>query len=576
MGPQTDSMKVVDQQFDQGDERMLEGGFDVGQATRWPDGSIWQAAMTLDRLSRAVRDSAGMLAQADAVRLARSSGAATAMLVPIAPAMPARQGRFDDFFPLFTDYLEIINSPSHGLFSHRLVHRDLPGELDRSGDLLRDINYIGRRRWHYPGFFIAGGAIPDYTWPQRLGPFASVYRWRDTATLTDDQWGVDDFRRWQIGYRTYGPLENAMMTVLGGFGQMGSWATDARVAWTLRFPQQVRRIATLKLAYMLGLSSPRELQYSDRWITDFDQARKFAQDHPDQVASIRYYRVTVDSKVSWDDPRWMTGQSTDPEVRNWFSWELSPPVDRLPSETPDQWGERQPLESWGYDPWDSRSRRYDWWQPPGQKVARDVWVDKRRRQVRSYEYFNWLARPILDDQGSIVDYDKYTLYTVTWYVWGGLEVRDPVTISNPLAGANLDELPAPILLDTTDEQYDWIDVADGQAVRVRPFKFLAVAAGPDVARAWRQKFVSDNPSGQGAVAVAEAKLFNPDSWDLWTQSWQVQLAPVTDWPGWVDKVNAGVADVPATGGPPSAEDVEAMGRYMQSLEGGLTDEFLTH
>ena len=576
MGPQTDSIRAIDERFDQRDERRYEGGFDVGTATRWPDGSLWRAAVAMDRLSRTLADSAGLLAQANAVRFGQENGAETTMLVPVLPRMPAAQGRFQDIFPLFTDHLEIVNSPSRGMYSQKLVRTDVVGDLASSGDLLRDIIYMGGGRWRHSDFLIPGGAIPDYAWPHRLGPFAGVYRWRDGISLRDDQWGVTGFNYLDIGYRTYGPLENALLNVLEGFGEMGGWDTTDRVAWTLRFPHHVRTIAKLKLAYMLGLDSPRDIQYPGRWITDFGQAKSFARDNPDQVAGIRYYRVSVDSKVRWDSPQWMAGDSTNPEVRTWFSWQLDPPADKLPSETRRQWGERQPLARWGFDPWTSPTRRYHWWEPSGPMVAPYVWVSQQQVSVRSYEHFNWLERPILDDQGKIVDYDYYTLYRATWWVWGGLEVRDPVEVSDPLGGADYDELPAVMLLDTTDEQCDWINVADGQAVRVRPFGYLALAARPDAATAWRQRFRSDNPSREGVAAVAQAKLFNAESWDLWTQGWQVQLAPVSEWTNWANTAEAGSADASLTGGYVSEDQAAAAGEYLRSLEGELTDEFLTH
>jgi len=567
MEPHAESIRVVDESFDQRDERFYEDAYVVDADTRWPEGNLWQAATTLGELSRTILDSAGTLAQAHAADFGHQNGAAAAVLVPVAPELPAREGDFEDFLPLFSDHLRIVNSPSHGLYSQDVVRSDLAGALERSSDLLRDIIYFGRRRWDIPDFYVQGGAIPDYDWPHRLGPFAGVYRWRDGVHTQNDQWGVSGWEYDRIGYTTYGPLEHALRRVLSGFGQMGAWRNQDTVAWTLRFPHHVRKIAKLKLAYMMGLDSPRELQYSDKWIVGFDAARKFAEDSPDDVAGIRYYRVTVDSRLPWTDPRWMEGDSTDPQARTWFSWQLHPPADRTIEE--------QPLSRWSFDPWDSRGRRYRWWQPSGDKVRDHVWISRRQMRVRSYQHFNWLERPIYDEQGNVTGYDEYDLYRVSWYVWGGLEVRDPVTVSDPLNGADPIDLPAPILLETEDEQCEWLDLEDTQAVRVRPFEFLCMAMRSDAARIWPQRFESQSPANS-AVAVAQAKVFNDQSWDLWTQNWQSQLSPVTDWQSWAELLadTAGGAEVL----PPSIsqEELDAAVRYAEALSGELADEFLVH
>jgi len=566
MGPHTESIRIVDESFDQRDERSCEGGYVVDADTRWPDGHLWQAAVALGELSRTLLDSAGMLAQAQAASFGSDNNAA-AILVPVAGELPAREGDFEDFFPLFADHLRIVNSPSHMLYSQDVVRSDLVGALERSDDLLRDIIYLGRRRWDIPDFYIQGGAIPDYAWPYRLGPFAGVYRWRDGVHLRNDQWGVSGFDYDRIGYTTYGPLEHALRTVLDGFGQMGAWNCRGKVAWTLRFPHHVRTIAKLKLAYMMGLDSPRRLQYSDRWIVDFDEARQFAQDNPDQVAGIRYYRVTVDSKLPWTDPRWMQGDSSDPETRSWFSWQLDPPADKPIEE--------QPLSRWAFDPWDSPGRRYRWWQPSGEKTRDHVWINRRHLRVRSYEHFNWLERPIYDDEGNVAGYNEYDLYRVTWYVWGGLEVRDPVVISDPLGPADPLDLPAPVLLKTADEQYAWIDTEDSQAVRVRPFEFLCVAMRSDAARIWPQRFESHSPA-RSAVAVAQAKVFNDQSWDLWTQSWQTQLMPVTDWENWAAMLAEAAGNAEALPASVSQDQLDAAARHAEALNGELADLFLVH
>jgi len=590
MGEHVPLVLAVDEALDQGDERSPEGVYDVAQASQWAyedelgqtqPGTLWQATVAMDELSRATVASAGVLAQDSAIRFARASGAQAAMLVPVLPGIPAYRGRFEDFYPLFDSCVRNVNSRTFNRFEQRRVASDLVAELASSDDLAWDIERTGKTHWNVAGIFVPGGGTPDYAYPHRLGPFAGVYRWRDGAYLQSRTFGTTDFDRIWIGYETYGPLEHAIRTVLHGFGQMGWFPDEEGLAWSLRLPHHVRKIAKLKLAYLLGLPAPRRVQYSSRWIVDFQEAQDFARVSPEQVMSIRYYRVRVDSKIPWDSPRWMSGDSTDPDTRTWFSWQLDPPVMRPIEE--------QPLWRWA---WDGSTRRYRWWEPSGTKVATGIWVDHRRLEVESYEYFNWLRRPRYDDEGHFAGYDLYTLYRTTWWVWGGLEVRDEVEISNPLAGASYGELPAPMLMDHAGEELREVTYADAngevvEAVRVRPLELLAAAWTGATARVWPQQFRSHKPAEMHRnLALAQVKVFNNESWDLWTQDWQAQLTPIARWDDpavrgerlgqWADTLNDAAGDAAETQGLVSEDDVEAIGRYLDNLDGDMIDEFLSH
>ena len=170
-------------------------------------------------------------------------------------------------------------------------------------------------------------------------------------------------------------------------------------------------------------------------------------------------------------------------------------------------------------------------------------------------------------------YDMYTLYETDWYVWGGMEIRDEVLISNPFGDASAGQLPAPYLLDTDGERIEWIETSDrNQAVRVEPFEFLGVAMRDQRAKQMPARFRSHNPAGQ-TVTVAQVKLFNNSSWDLWTQDWQVQLAPVSDWDRWVDELSQPADLGPQAG--PSQYDFDSAMQYLDGLA-PMAEEFTDH
>ncbi|HAU38233.1 MAG TPA: hypothetical protein DCX07_11035, partial [Phycisphaerales bacterium] len=96
------------------------------------------------------------------------------------------------------------------------------------------------------------------------------------------------------------------------------------------------------------------------------------------------------------------------------------------------------------------------------------------------------------------------------------------------------------------------------------FTFLGVASQGDRAPAWPQQFSSASPMNS-VVAVAQAELFNNTSWDLWTQDWQTQLVPVTQWDDWVRRLELGVAQAGLTDGQVSEQDVSDMHDYMMRM-----------
>jgi hypothetical protein len=164
---------------------------------------------------------------------------------------------------------------------------------------------------------------------------------------------------------------------------------------------------------------------------------------------------------------------------------------------------------------------------------------------------------------------------VAWYIWGGIDIGGTIPVDNPCNWSSQMDLPAPWLLDTSgpDGDYNKDDLSPDHGVRRTEFSFLGVARNKKAAPVWPAQFQRAVPDAM--TAVAQAKLFNHTSWDLWTQDWQVQLAPVTQWQEWMDRMDRGVGDAAGTRGMVRAQDVRDAWTYLRKYR-DLADGWVNH
>ena len=173
----------------------------------------------------------------------------------------------------------------------------------------------------------------------------------------------------------------------------------------------------------------------------------------------------------------------------------------------------------------------------------------------------------------------HPVYMVAWYIWGGIDIGGTIPVENPCNWSSAMDLPAPWLLDTAGGTQDYEgDRVTGQSnsdagVRRTGFSFLGVARTHKAAPVWPSRF--HHPTGDAMTAVAQAKLFNHTSWDLWTQDWQVQLAPVSQWQEWMDRMDRGVGDADGTRGMVLPQDVRDAWTYLRKFR-DLADGYMTH
>lgn len=560
-----DILAAMDQQLDpdqNGDS------FHMEDTTYWadpkddkadtPHGALWKAARTLDELSQATASSAGVLAQAAAVQSGEQNGMKAAFIVPILPRLPAKRGVFHDFQPPLQGRESVI---------------DTEATAQATGG--------------------SGGAIPDMAYPHRLGPWARLYQWRSyMRKATAREWvpgssgyavgrrgGGGNFGgggrsvgnsansgpgggatggRWRAtawetyGYTTYGPLTWALNHVRDwaiGWWELADsgWIDHTGQLPDTFFYSYLNTLAKDKSGYMFTFNPQLKSIHYPKWITSYDEARSIAAADRSRIRYTMLYCVEIVSTAPENGPGWMSAGTY-----------------RTNSDRP----------------------RATWWRrwkdPAGlEQVADYVWKD-------TWEYeTNYDPEIGIDWQGPADGEGVYRkVYVVDYYVWGGIDVGENVEVTNPCNYTDDADLPAPVLLDAAEGDYD-PGAAPFQYTAGNPpppdpdagwrgdrFSFLGVAVRAASSEVWPRKFGSVNPIGS-SVALAEVKVYNNRSWDLWTQDWQASLTPTRNWSNWMERLQTGVADVGLTQLLNSA-DVQEIYEYLDKIPPEQADLYIRH
>jgi len=543
--------------------------FDMETITHWrvrgqggaaPHGMLWRAAVTMEDLNRAAVESCGVLAQERAVRMGELNNATAAFLVPVQPRMPARMGHYMDFQPTLMGKCEV---------------RSNSGFCQPTGG--------------------NGGGIPDFAFPHRLGPWARLHRWRDYFTQfieTGREWvpGTpgrgrtrgshgnvnvpsrkvgrsarspnDDGRpgHWnrqgyteRLGYRTYGPYSWAMRH--SRWWARGSNRDPGKLRDTYYW-EYMSKISRIKLNYMFpegGVPAATVEIHKPNWVVGYDASKLIGDNDNNLVTSTLFYVVEIASRY----PEGSAGFMTPGSYRS-----NADPQDPYP------------IAMWAGG----------WQDPATWNITRignnAVWKD-------AYVYETTEDRDLGIVRETIPPGDPdgvevwHPVYMYAWYIFGGIDIGGTVEVSNP-ANWDADEwpelLPQPVLIDTSGGDYGGDDPDVGW--RREQFTFLGVARQRTEAPVWPQQFQHANPI-EGTIAIAQAKLFNKQSWGLWTQDWRVQLMPITrvgpqtDPQSWTARLDA---DVGAAASVDSVDqqEVETAYQYLSSIDPDMARVYMTH
>ena len=163
-------------------------------------------------------------------------------------------------------------------------------------------------------------------------------------------------------------------------------------------------------------------------------------------------------------------------------------------------------------------------------------------------------------------------------MFGAIDVGGDIEVANPFnwTDAEVDDLPAPILINTEDfADYDSDNPDVNLGVRRSNFAFLALARRPNDTPLWAQRFRGANPTG-ATTTLAQAKVGNKTSWGRWTQEWQVQLTPVNLWRDWISRIENDLGRTSMTQGAVGAGELQEILQYLQALPPEMAEKFIRH
>ncbi len=541
--------------------------FDVAEMTLYSrNGSIWQALVALDELNQALMENIPTTTQAAAV----SGGEANqglgdgenrgVVMFPLEPEVPYQRGRFDDFelpvrrgLPPFTmvnplnpralqDESSLFNDTDFSVFQD---DDDEPEDLP--------INTVPPRAIRITN------NIPDTEWEKVRGPWDAVLGWRRIVSMPDPnapaRWvpGSPGSRggvgggsgrpplsrgegnngssgRWvgggsiPIGYSTYGPYQWMLERI-------GNYTNRYRFS---RLMSRLSSISRIKLNYAWPRERPRAI-YEPVWEIDYETARGIAEAGDPRIRETAFFVVEIKSKYKKGEGGFMSPGSyslafedgqQNPRIAIQGGW-----VD------PERW-ESETIQRMGAGPiWRGEWEYTVEWD-------NSIGISREDETV-----------PDPNDPNNTITQPKLqTVYRYDYFVFAGVNTGPQAEVRNPYEGfePEADDAPSP-----TDLDHGEIRVEDHES-RQRYLSVLGVARRTDEAVTWPSKFTTGRPSDD-KVAMAQARIFNNHSFDLWTQMWRAELAPITDFDLWVDIMGDG-----SGGSYSQSDDAEKIREYMES------------
>ena len=534
--------------------------FDMRRTTHWvvegqsgapPHGSMWRTAVALEEFSYVTWQSSPELIQANAVRFGEANDADVAVLLPLTPMVPARVGEFEDFQPVIEGSVAL--------------------RYDEA-----TMRPTGRR----------GGGIPDFVDSHRLGPWAKLYKW--LYVITDGESGVfvpdpeqpDEpqvIARGRGGTSTPGGRRTGSGVGIptnrgvqghweGGWSEVIGWETYGPYTWALNmatgaaratvpdtfFDDYLRDLADAKLSYMF--SPPQELvtrHYPDwAYVNDFPGAQAIGSppedddsDQPVQrIHKTLYYRVEVYSSISPDSGNYMTPgtfiTNADNPIAVWMNgWQDA-----------DNWSEYE-------------------------RVGNFVWRHRDEFEITVWPEIG-IEATYTDAEGEL---EFHPVYVEIHYIWGGVDIGGEVEVRNPCNWDEYDQLPRPLIFyPGPNGQLDYRYNPD-DSTRAVVYGFLGIVQKNVTADVWPSRFQDISPV-DGVVTIAQAKLFNNTSWDLWTQDWQVQLMPIAvhKWDEWLEELDTGMWELDMVGGLVDEQEYNMLRDYLRNLNEEMVVLYFNH
>ncbi|MBI1373304.1 MAG: hypothetical protein GC159_11290 [Phycisphaera sp.] len=509
----------------------------VDEMTRYNTGGyLWRAMTALDELNQGLTDEFPSMVQVAGVEGGhanfRDESDAGITLLPLRPEIPVQRGHFDD-----------LERPAR----MGMLPEDEDDPLIRRGPW--DAVYGWRDRlghWeggtYVPGSDSGGGGGAGRDVPIGGGPGGG-----------DGQWVG---REWiPYAYRTYGPLTWLKRRVscyvarnldLTRYDWYHRRMTDATLALIWPDPLDPGYLDNqgYEVWYHGGCSHDgrminrgwRRDILNPEWVTNFDEAVAIADARTPPIKETAFFVVEIKSKYAMDDAKFLTPGT----------WQL---VDNLNGRMSVQSGWRDP-------------RRWR-----AEQTADYVWRDNWEYQVFWDRSIG--IDPIIigtNDDGSPI-YQPQPVYRVDHFAFAGINTGNADDLDNPYEGfdPSADDAPSPMRLRHDQVEQDDLDT------RRQYLSYMAVAYRHDKPQAWAARFRGGRPSPY-LFSIAQAKVFNNHSWDLWTQMWRAELEPVNSYDDWVDGMSSQMGEASDVR---DADDHEAVLKYLEATR-GLATPMLQH
>lgn len=410
---------------------------------------------------------------------------------------------------------------------------------DSAAFALPTVPTVPYRRGNFNDFErpVLDGRLPDDIDDEQYnrGPWDAVFGWRDfdyeggtyvpgtrqiasggspgnpisRQTGNNGHWTDQEI----VGYHPYGP-QSWMLRRIG-------WYRDSHLYHT-RLSMYQSRLTRYKSDYVWPRGQNRRVINPD-WIIDWDTALATAQAGSSDIKETAYFAIEIKSKYPRTDSRFLTPGTWAPDIVD-PGWDHNPRI---------AW-----LGGW---------RRLD----DTRKICDHVW-----RYEWEYSVFYDPEIGITPEYNTVTNPDGTTtqvpvaqpVYRVDHFAFAGINVGPDASTDSPYTGFDPDSADAPA---PTDMDHGAVERTDEDA-RWRYLSYLGVARQTDMPQAWASRFRGQRPY-PNMVAIAQVKVFNNHSWDLWTQMWRAEMEPVSNYDGWVDAIANG--QLPADVNPQEVEDL---------------------
>ena len=224
------------------------------------------------------------------------------------------------------------------------------------------------------------------------------------------------------------------------------------------------------------------------------------------------------------------------------------------------------------------------WQDAGrwggyEQVGNYVW--RYRNNEGDLEVTHWPEIGITYSESPDGEPVFQPVYVEIHYIWGGVDIGENVEVRNPCNWEEGEQPPRPLLFDPGPRgELEYGYHRRGRRTAIG-YGFLGIVREGAKAEVWPGRFTDITGPDEDApvddiFTVAQVKLFNNRSWDLWTQDWQVQLTPISRWDQWLWELEIAQWEIGQVGRLVDEQELIEIDEYLRSIDEDMTWRFFKH